>query len=248
MAHFLTPSRFLRDLLIKWGKDEKKITHIPLFTFLEMSSRGAASLSSGDVAIPLEHGIASADRDRPRNDSAGNYILFAGRITEEKGIWLLLEIARAFPKIQFKVAGTGPELESVKLKVKGEKLLNIEMLGFQEKAQMQKLISSARLILVPSVWYENYPLAVLEAQAAGKAVLASNSGGIPEMIENWQTGFLARRGKAADFIDKIKEIYSDEALLDRVGKAAREAAFTRNDPERHYQEILKIYEKVLDNR
>ena len=112
---------------------------------------------------------------------------------------------------------------------------------------MHELIARARLVIVPSIWYENYPLAVLEAQAAGKAVLASDSGGIPEMIENWQTGFLARRGNATDFIDKIKEIYYDEALLEEVGKAAREQAAKRNDPERHYQEILKIYEKVLGN-
>lgn len=221
VAHFLTPSRFLRDLLIRWGKDGGKITHVPLFTF-------PTSPTSVETLVGL----------------VGNSILFAGRITEEKGIWLLLEIARALPKIPFKIAGTGPEFESVKCKVKSEKLLNIEMLGFQEKAQMQKLIAGARLVIVPSIWYENYPLAVLEAQAAGKAVLASDSGGIPEMIENWQTGFLARRGKAADFIDKIKEIYYDEALLDRVGKAAAEAVGIRNDPERHYQEMLKIYENV----
>ena len=241
VAKFIAPNEFVKRKLVEGGMDGKKIEVAPL---------------------------AVGSRFTVHGSRLGDYILFAGRLTEEKGIYLLLEMAKRLPDIQFKIAGTGPEFENLKFKIKNEKLLNVEMLGFLEKEKLPQIIAGARLVIVPSLWHDLSPLSVLEAQAAGKVVVASKIGGIPELIEEGKTGFLVPirnyeidtkstkihnppppplnlRGGVTDWVDKIKKLWHDEKLLERVGKAAQSYVKRAHDPEKHYDKIMEIYGRVI---
>jgi glycosyltransferase involved in cell wall biosynthesis len=235
VAYFLTPSHFLRQLLISWGKNPKQIITL--------------------------HNFVSLEKEKNENQVLGDYLFFAGRLTEEKGIWLLFKIAQALPEIKFKVAGTGPELKRLKKEKEKHGVKNFELLGFQEKEKVKELMAQARLVIVPSLWYENYSMTILEAQALGKAVLATATGGTTEMIEDGQTGFLIPleekefQKKQLFFLnssflelwlDKIKKIYYDLPLLERVGSLAQKRVQQENNPETHYQEIIKIYQQAKD--
>ncbi len=173
-----------------------------------------------------------------------DYILFAGRLSEEKGVDVLLKAAALAPKISIKIAGTGPLSCALKAEVICKGLKNVEFLGFQEKSALQKLIREARAVVVPSVWFDPSPFAVLEAQALGKAVVASRIGGIPDLIQDGKTGFLVPARFERPLVDVINRIYYDTALLERVGKAAANMVRQRNNPDDHYKEMMKIYRRV----
>ncbi|MDP3244877.1 MAG: glycosyltransferase family 4 protein [bacterium] len=246
VARFITPSDFLRETLIKWGKDKNKI--VTLHNFIKIPL--VPPFTKGEAVGSLPQDVLSlSQRERQRGilskgELERNFILFAGRLAEEKGIDLLLQIAQALPEIKFKIAGQ--KIGNWKLEIGN--LDNVEWLGFKKKEALQELIVKARLVVAPSLWHENYPMSVLEAQAAGKAVLASASGGIPEMIKDGETGFLVNLRnyeiQPSLWVAKIKEIYDNETLLKKVGAAAREQVTENNDPEEHYRKIMEIYRHV----
>jgi len=254
IARYLTPHQFVKNKLAVGGFDEKKIEILPLFVDFHNSPQPPLNLRGGDANDPPLKIRPMARSARLIEGGEGgvmnDYILFAGRLTTEKGIWLLLEIARALPEIKFKIAGAGPEEKSFKLQVSSCKLKNVELLGFVEKSELQQLITGARLVVVPSIWYELSPLAVLEAMAAGKAVMANNLGSMPYLIDDGKTGVLVSVVNMevglllTSWVDKIKQIYHDDALLTRVGQAAKEHVLKENDAEKHYEKIMQIYNEM----
>lgn len=171
----------------------------------------------------------------------GSAVVYAGRLAREKGIFVLLEAARKLPDIPFLIAGDGPERRALLLAAPK----NVQYLGFKNITELRKIIIDARLVLVPSVWYENFPYAALEPMAAGKAVIGARIGGIPEIIRDGETGFLTPPGDARELVDKIKKIYHDTDLLARVGESA--AAYVRRayDPEEHVMQIVQVYEEAI---
>ncbi len=240
VERFLAPTPFVKQKLVEGGFDEKKIEVVPL-----------------GVNSKLE----------TRNSKLGDYILYAGRLAEEKGVKMLLDVAKALPEIKFRIAGTGPLRQSVELRIKDEELSNIEMLGFLEKGELQKVIAQARLILVPSLWYEVSPLAVLEAMAQGKVVLASKVGALANLIAEGKTGFLVganyesisnlrisnsqiRKFEGHSqfvplWVDKIKKLWHDTKLLEEVGSNAKAYIKQVHDPQNHYEKIMEIYRRVI---
>lgn len=146
---------------------------------------------------PVEH----------KDTQKGDYVLYFGRFSKEKGIETLVQVARELPEVKFIFAGTGP-LEELLSGVQ-----NIENRGFQSGEALQDLIRQARFSLYPSEWYENCPFAVMESQMYGTPVLGANIGGIPELIEDGVTGELFESGNAAELKKKILSLWQDEKKL-----------------------------------
>jgi len=243
IKHFLVPALFAKEKLAQHGIPSSSMTVLPL---------------------PVR---SARLQSRPIDATASPYILFAGRLAASKGVDVLLHVAKHLRDIPFKIAGTGPETKNVELRIKQSELKNVELLGFVQKEKLQKVIAGARLVVVPSQWYEVSPFAVLEPMAQGKAVMASNLGGMTNLIEEGKTGFLvdALRVIASEtkqsqrsprslhslamtveaWVDAIQNVYYDEKLLKRVGEAGRSYIERVHDPERHYEALMEIYEKVL---
>ncbi len=227
---FLASTPFVKQKLIDGGFDEKKIELVPL----AVGSQTSARLPARQVHSPPAGKAGS---------QPGEYILYAGRLAQEKGLDLLLDIAKALPEIKFKIAGTGPEIKNLGLRIKDEGLSNIELLGFLEKEELEKVIAKARLVVVPSLWYEVSSLAVLEAQALGKVVLATKVGALTDLIVDGKTGFLVEHGK---WIDKIKKLWHDAKLLEEVGSNAKAYIKHVHDPQKHYEKIMSIYNGLVN--
>jgi len=211
---FISPSRFLVDKLHAWHfKKEIKILPNP-------------------VLIQEENTMI-----------LGDYVLFAGRLTEEKGLNLFLSAARNLPQIFFVICGDGPMKNDVLLAQK--KYKNLRYLGVLSENELKEKIKSARMVVVPSIWYENYPLAVLEAQALGKTVLASRLGGNEEMIVDNLTGVLFKPNDLVDFLEKISSHYNDLEKLGKIGRLARIQVAQHNSPDVYYENLMAIYHDVL---
>ena len=114
--------------------------------------------------------------------SPGKSILYAGRLTPEKGIPEFLRLVRILPGIHFDIAGRGPMEKEVK--DTANLLPNITYHGYINHETLQVLYRKNKYLIVPSVWYENNPMAIIEAMATGLPVIGSRIGGIPELLEN----------------------------------------------------------------
>ncbi len=172
------------------------------------------------------------------------FVLYVGRLSPEKGVSTLLEAASRLPQVRFVVVGSGPEEMALKAQLVTLNISNVEFLGFVQRDKLPDLICAARLIVVPSVWFDVSPYAILEAQAIGKAVLASKIGGMPDIIEDGKTGFLFPPGNSAMLATKIEMLMAHPRMLDVVGRAAQERIKTQHDREAHYVALMKIYEQV----
>lgn len=139
--------------------------------------------------------------DSPRQIPPEKYYLFLGRLSYEKGVETLIKAFKSRPNLNLKIAGTGP-LEP-ELKAKTKDLKNIELLGYKKGEELEALICKAYMVIVPSEWYENNPMSIIESYAVGTPVIGSNIGGIPEIIQENSTGFIFESGNVNDLISCI---------------------------------------------
>lgn len=178
----------------------------------------------------------------------GKYFLFYGRLVAEKGVVTLLETWRRLPEDYcLKIVGHGLLSEWITEIVKDYKLNNVEYVGFKKDAELFSYINNCSFILVPSEWYENNPLTVIEAYAAGKPVIGSNIGGIPELVVDGETGYLFNMGDIEQFEKKIRLAYlmeNDE--YEKMSKAAYNFASDLFSERKHYKQLMFIYNDMID--
>lgn len=132
------------------------------------------------------------------------YVAFASRLSKEKGVTLLYEAAKLLPNYSFLVAGSGPDGDCLK------DVPNITMLGFLTGDQLTEMMANARVMLLPSVWYENCPLSILETHSFGVPVITMNSGGMAELVEDGKTGALINEPTPEAVAEAIRRCFEDE--------------------------------------
>jgi len=142
-------------------------------------------------------------------EANNNYIAFVGRLSVEKGVKLLAETARLLEEYNFYVAGSGPDMDLLK------DIPNIKMMGFLTGDELSEFLANAKILLLPSVCYENCPISILEAHYMGLPVVTMNYGGMAELVKNGVNGSLAE-AFSEDIAEKIKEIMQNEAYYNEV--------------------------------
>jgi glycosyltransferase involved in cell wall biosynthesis len=174
----------------------------------------------------------------------GDYILYLGRISEEKGIPVLMKAAESLPGVQLKIAGTGPLLDALK----SQSRPNIEFTGFLSGEMLRDAIRKARFVVVPSEWYENNTLVIIEAFTLGTPAIGSRIGGIPEFIEDGINGFLFEPSSVDQLTQTIRKALalSPRAYATMCGEAQ---AFARMHftGEAYYQKLMTLYSDVIHN-
>lgn len=210
---FIAPSQFMIDLCVKHGWPKEKFIHIPHPTEAQSSEW-----------------------------EDGEGVVYAGRLSEEKGLDVLVDAAKLLPEIPFTIVGTGPLEQQIRQRVHTEKINNLELVGFQTGAQLQKTVANARLHVLPSVWYENYPLSILEAKARGKIVIGSRIGGIPELLPE---ELLTTPGNSGDLAKTLKMWYTFASeKRQELGKKLQFESQKINSPADHTASIVGLYRAV----
>ncbi|MCX6779060.1 MAG: glycosyltransferase family 4 protein [Candidatus Magasanikbacteria bacterium] len=206
---YIAPSQFLKDKMVEFGQDPKKIIVLPNFI----------NLPSSPTPPPL-----------------GNYLLYTGRLVEEKGLITLLNAAKLMPEV---------EHNALFNKITLEQINNVKLLGYKTGDGWQRELDNARAYVLPSIWYENYPISLLEASVRGKITFASRVGGLPEMIKDGTDGVLFEMSNAEELANKVKSLWNDETKLKQMGEMAKKRVQEQNNPEKYYQKIMEIYNKVI---
>ncbi len=149
----------------------------------------------------------------------GNYVLYFGRFSKEKGIETLLEVCKQLPDIPFVFAGSGP------LEDKVNQIGNIKNVSFQTGDALKELIQKARFSVYPSEWYENCPFSVMESIMYGTPVIGADIGGIPELIRAGVDGELFKSGNVEELKTAIRNLYNDIERIHQYTKACRDNAY-----------------------
>lgn len=213
---FLVPSRFLEGTLRRARFDPRRLRHLP-----------------NGVAIAPADGAAQAGR-----------CVYAGRLSPEKGVETLVRAASAVRGLELVLCGDGPLREPLAAFAARAPAGRIVFRGHLEPAALQAEIAAASFVAVPSEWYENAPFAVLEAMADGRAVLASNLGGLPELVEDGITGVLLPPGDVARWQAALAAAASSPASMQELGKRAQERVRARFDFETHLEAVESVYREV----
>ncbi len=167
-------------------------------------------------------------------------------IIPEKGIPDLLEAARRvvgeFPRVQFVLVGEGAHRDTY---VRQARQLGIEeyviWTGLVEDPMAEGVFAAADVVCQMSRWEEVFGWTIAEAMGHSKPMVATRVGGIPELVEDGQSGFLVSRGDAAAMAEKILLLLRDPALRERMGRAGRLAAEAKFDLRKNVAEVLKLY-------
>lgn len=173
----------------------------------------------------------------------GGYFLYAGRLTEEKGLRILLEAWQRGPGLPpLWIAGDGPL--GVEVRSAAASLQNVSWLGMRSNDEVLSLMKRARAVLCPSLWYECMPRVVIESLAVGTPVIASNLGGYPEMIVEGESGALFTAGDAGALIARIRTI-EEGAAWPRMRVAARRRFLAEYTGETNFSVLLNIYRTAM---
>ena len=110
---------------------------------------------------------------------------------------------------------------------------------------MKETVRKCKLVVVPSIWYENCPYSVIETLCTGKPVIGANIGGIPELVKDNENGFIYQYDDINELAEKMKILFEDDKLVKKFSKQAKEIAKEQYSKENYYKRIMNIYDKVL---
>lgn len=221
---FISPSIFLKDKLAEMGF-KKEIVHLPNF------------IDAGRFEKFI------------REDKRENSVVYFGRLSQEKGLCTLIDAAkRVEANVLFKIIGDGPIREGLREKVKAGGISNVRFLGYLKGETLYQEIRGSKAVILPSEWYENNPMSVIEAFALGKPVIGARIGGIPELVRDGETGFTFEPGNAEDLRKKIEKLLADSSLSVAMGKNARRFVEAELNSERYYRRLMEIYRIVIASR
>lgn len=214
---FIAPSRFLRDKVNEHGV-RTDIAFIPNFVHV-------------DSFVPCY--------------DADNYFVFIGRLVDVKGIRTLVEAMRSVRDTKLYIAGSG-ELESeLRAMIDAENLDHVQLLGHLDKEQLTTLIQRATGTIVPSEWYENCPMSVLESFAWGTPVIGANIGGIPELVRPGESGLLFEPGSVDQLAEAIHYAVAHPDQMQAMGRQARAQVERYHNPTTHYEQTIALYQSLL---
>ena len=211
---FIVPSQFYLEKFVEWGWDRDKFVYIP---------------NCIDV-VNFE-----------AKYTVGEAFVYFGRLSEEKGVMTLLKAAK-LASVTLEIVGEGEMTAQAKAYAQAHNI-KVTFHGFQSGENLYAIIRRARAVVLPSEWYENAPISILEAYALGTPVIGANIGGIPEMVREGETGVLFPYGDSEALAQTLLSFQSmPEEQLSAMGKSARvwvEASFSTSS---YQKSLLSLYQ------
>lgn len=172
-----------------------------------------------------------------------DYFLFLGRIDELKGIRLLVRAWKEIDNSKLVVVGKGPLENEVNQYIKDNKIKNVELLGFKKKDEVMNLISNARALIVPSKWYEGFPMTIVESLSMGVPIIASDIGNLSTIINDGENGLLFKYDDEYSLIEKINKFKEDSKLIEKLSNGAISTFNSKYNSEENYKILINIYMK-----
>lgn len=203
-----------------------------------------------DVFRPLSEG----EKERLKGELGieGRVVLYVSRMSPRKGPHILLNafqnLSKEMDDVTLVMAGSGEMLPFLRAQAK---FLGIDdrvrFLGYVDDSLLPRLFGMADVFVLPSTTAEAFGIVILEAMAAGVPVVATDVGGIPEIIMNSESGLLVPPGNELELRNAIQKLLLDEELAKRFGSNGRRAVEERYSWKKVTEGIEKAYENVMQN-
>jgi len=214
---FLCPSNFMKEKMEDWGEPAKKMRYAPNPT--ELPEKTA--------------------------EMGGGYLIYAGRLSQEKGLRSFIEAAAKVPELPIKIAGRGPEDEDLRSFVESVGASHIEFLGFVAPDDLLQLRHRAEALILPTLSYENASGSVLEAMASGLPCIVTRIGGNPELVEDGVNGFLVQPGDSEDWLRALRRFQAlPEEARKEMGKKGRAKIEGKRTWNAHVETVLSCYREA----
>jgi glycosyltransferase involved in cell wall biosynthesis len=218
---YLFQSQFTRDMYVKFGYDVKK-THI--------------------IENPFD------SKGFHPNYIGKGYILYFGRLSKEKGVVTLLKAMKELPDVELKIVGDGPEYNNYTRYIIENSIKNVTFLGPKWNKDLEQIIEDCEFVIVPSEWYEPSPYVVLQSFSYGKPVVASNLGGLSDLILNNENGLLFNGGNIQELTHTIKTLIQNKMKIRYMGIKAKQLLDTKYSPERYYTDTIRVFEDLIKSK
>lgn len=216
------------------GTYRSKVTHYIALNEFCRRKFIAGGLPAARITVKPNFVDVPPPPDAPRHGG-----LFVGRLSPEKGIDTLLAALDELPGMSLELIGTGPEQAKVKAHP------GVRTPGWLDSAAVYKRMWQASYLVLPSLWYENFPRTVVEAFAHGLPVIASRLGAMAELIEHGRTGLLFEPGSAQDLARHLAWAEAFPKKMRAMGQNARAEYEAKYTPEKNYERLMEIYENAM---
>ena len=222
----------------------KKVNYIFLTEFnkkkiMELNNKGHIIID--DSKTYIKPNFVNIDREVMPFEKRKNQFIFVGRLDKLKGINILLEAWKEIKESDLIICGTGPEAEWCKTFIAENGLLNVSMRGFVDNDKIMDLIAESKALILPTQWYEGFPMTIVESLACGTPVIGSNIGNVGSLIEDGKTGIRFEFDSSGSVIEAVRNL-SD--MTESCGNVFR----NNYHPEINYQLLLSIYENIITSK
>ncbi|MEW5967874.1 MAG: glycosyltransferase family 4 protein [Pseudomonadota bacterium] len=175
----------------------------------------------------------------PGGEGERKGLLFVGRLSVEKGVATLAEAVSKLPGVLLRIAGEGPEAGLL------EGVAGVTRLGSLPGEAVRSEMHRATALVVPSIWYENFPRTIVEAFACGLPVIASRVGALADIVTDGETGLLFEPGNPRDLTDKLAWARANPARMMEMGNKARAQYEAEFSAEVNYRRLMEIYGEAI---
>lgn len=214
----ISPSEFNKNKLETYGAKSKQNISLPNFVY---------------------------DIDTSKNE-IGDYAFYLGRLSAEKGILNIIKSIGECENAKLIIAGDGPYKDEIVNYISQNKLENkVSLVGYLNQEQAQEYLTKCRCLIFPSICYENCPYSILEAMAAGKPIVASDIGGISELVKDDVNGYLYKFANTDELTEKMKKIFESDEIVKRLSNNSKELYKQKYSAQRYYENLMNIYNSVI---
>lgn len=177
-----------------------------------------------------------------------NYVLFLGRLSREKGIRTLMAAWKNITGSLLRIAGSGPLRDEIARWAESMGRGSVELLGHVTGDAKRALIRGAKCLVVPSEWYENFPLSIVEALSQGTPVVASDLGGLPELVRHGVNGLIFKAGDCIALEQTLRRLLAGKVDAQRLAERALVSAADALDAEQHHAGLIDIYTQAIQSK
>ena len=240
----LAQSTYLHSLGLKTLREADRVVCLTRSDAVEIEKLGCPSSK-----ISLVPNAVDTELFKPREGREDNLVVWIGRFVPEKGVEYLLEAARIVakksPTVKFLLIGYGPLREKIVKMAVDYRLLGkqVAITGPLTRAEIAQVLCKATIFALPSL-SEGMPLALLEAMSSGNAVVASDVGGIAEIVRNYDNGMLSSPGNAKELASSILMLLCDDGLRGKLARNAREAVEKEHSWGSVLAQLDSVYESI----
>ncbi|URZ03541.1 glycosyltransferase family 4 protein [Clostridium felsineum] len=235
------------SLILKNGYKKgyfNKIDKFIVFNSISKKNMIRKGFEENDIEI-IPNYTYGQSKDNLR-DTKKNYIIFVGRLSQEKGIETLLEAMKNLKNVELKILGDGILKEEIKNRIRKFKMNNVKLLGFKQGEEKIELIKEAKALIFTSEWYETFGLTIIEAFANRTTVIASNIGGISDIVEDGKNGLLFKIKDSKDLELKIKYVLDNKEKLELFSNNAYNTFKSKYSENVFYENIISLYRSLIN--